>query len=78
MVVLLAAAVVHLQDCGFEPLRRQQCTTLQLNIGLYCNQVRALAAPCVTVLFCLFSSKTSFHQHPWCIVYGDEQCASLI
>ncbi|WIA16923.1 hypothetical protein OEZ85_013849 [Tetradesmus obliquus] len=30
-----------LQDCGFEPLRRQQCTTLQLNIGLYCNQACA-------------------------------------
>ncbi|KAF6264814.1 Fe-S oxidoreductase, partial [Scenedesmus sp. NREL 46B-D3] len=27
-----------LQGSGFEPLRRQQCTTLQLNIGLYCNQ----------------------------------------
>eukprot|EP00882_Tetradesmus_deserticola_P025834 GHRQ01028409.1.p1 GENE.GHRQ01028409.1~~GHRQ01028409.1.p1 ORF type:complete len:174 (+),score=60.49 GHRQ01028409.1:689-1210(+) len=27
-----------LQGFGFEPLRRQQCTTLQLNIGLYCNQ----------------------------------------
>eukprot|EP00879_Flechtneria_rotunda_P029583 GHRR01032006.1.p1 GENE.GHRR01032006.1~~GHRR01032006.1.p1 ORF type:complete len:478 (+),score=123.98 GHRR01032006.1:211-1434(+) len=27
-----------LQAAGFEPLRRKTCTTLQLNIGLYCNQ----------------------------------------
>jgi hypothetical protein len=39
------------QDSGFEPLRRQQCTTLQLNIGLYCNQVGALAAPCAMLLY---------------------------
>lgn len=29
-----------MQDQGVSPLRRGAAATLQLNIGLYCNQVR--------------------------------------
>lgn len=38
--LLLTPIVANMQDRGVSPLRRGPAATLQLNIGLYCNQAR--------------------------------------